>query len=146
MNEISRKNLRPWKPGQSGNPKGRPLGARHKIAEAIIRDIAADWEVNGVAALAELAKTDVAAYCKLAAGLIPKEFNLALASPMPGGLDAADWQLALEVFQAIKAAQPNAANRQPGEVLNFVSKAIRAASAPLIEVEPLEATEPPEVE
>src|SRR5262245_30268537 len=98
MNETSRKNLKPWKPGQSGNPKGRPLGSRHKNAEAIIRDIAADWEVNGVAALAELAKTDVAAYCKLAAGLIPKEFNLALATPMPGGLDVEDWAIALETF------------------------------------------------
>jgi hypothetical protein len=93
--------------------------------------------VNGVAALAELAKTDVAAYCKLAAGLIPKEFNLALASPMPGGLEPDDWALALEVFSAIKASLPDAADRRPGEVLEFVSGAIRAAGAKqLIELEP----------
>jgi Family of unknown function (DUF5681) len=136
MNEIS-KNLRPWKKGRSGNPAGRPIGSRQKIAEYIIRDIAADWQVNGVAALAELAKTDVAAYCKLAAGLIPKEFNLALASPMPGGLEPDDWALALEVFSAIKASLPDAADRRPGEVLEFVSGAIRAAGAKqLIELEP----------
>lgn len=80
----------------------------------------------------------MAAYCKLAAGLIPKEFNLALTSPTPGGLDPDEWKIALETFAAIKAALPNASDRKPGDVLQFVSEAIRSASAPLIEatVEP----------
>jgi Family of unknown function (DUF5681) len=34
--KTPRKGLKqPWKPGQSGNPKGRPQGSRHKISVAV---------------------------------------------------------------------------------------------------------------
>jgi hypothetical protein len=44
-----------------------------------------------------------------------------------------DWQLALEVFGGIKEALPAASQRQPGEVLEFVLGAIRAADAKVVE-------------
>src|SRR5215471_11668218 len=43
--------LRPWQPGQSGNPAGRPLGARPKLSEAFIAGVLATWEKHGNAAL-----------------------------------------------------------------------------------------------
>jgi hypothetical protein len=30
--------LRPWKPGQSGNPKGRPKGSRNKVDHRMAMD------------------------------------------------------------------------------------------------------------
>jgi len=39
----------PWKPGESGNPAGRPLGSRNKLSESVIQDIAADWAIGGAA-------------------------------------------------------------------------------------------------
>jgi len=58
-----------WLPGQSGNPAGRPLGPRHKIAEQIISTLAADWNgedtpgvPNGPAAVARLRKEDPSRY------------------------------------------------------------------------------------
>ena len=38
-----------WKPGQSGNPAGRPLGARQRISEKLLADLAEVWETNGKA-------------------------------------------------------------------------------------------------
>jgi hypothetical protein len=32
---------RPFLPGQSGNPRGRPKGSRHKLSEAFLADLAA---------------------------------------------------------------------------------------------------------
>jgi uncharacterized protein DUF5681 len=47
-------NLRPWQPGQSGNPAGRPIGSRHKLAEQFIKDAYELWKIEGPAALLQL--------------------------------------------------------------------------------------------
>src|SRR5215212_3631689 len=33
---------RPFQPGQSGNPTGRPPGSKNKLAEAFLRELASD--------------------------------------------------------------------------------------------------------
>jgi Family of unknown function (DUF5681) len=132
MNEIVRRG-RPWQPGQSGNPAGRPIGSRQKIAEAIIRDISVAWQTHGVDVLNKIAISDPAKFAQLAAGLIPREFQLSVEARLPGGLQPDDWQIAMQVFEAVKTALPDASNRQPGEVLNFVLDAVRAHDAKLIE-------------
>jgi len=45
--EKKLKTLVPIKPGQSGNPKGRPKCARNKLSEACIQDFYEFWQVNG---------------------------------------------------------------------------------------------------
>src|SRR5262245_12856921 len=58
MTEITTKSPRgpgrPWLPGQSGNPAGRPLGSAHVLAEKLREDLAAEWAKRGAAALADL--------------------------------------------------------------------------------------------
>jgi hypothetical protein len=65
-----------FKPGQSGNPAGRVPGSRTKLAESFIAALGADFHKNGVEAIEKLRVTDVAAYIKAVASLIPKEFSL----------------------------------------------------------------------
>ena len=74
MNDEIKKRIigKPWQPGQSGNPAGRPLGSRHKITEAIIQDISGAWQTHGPRVLDRLAVEDPATFPKLAVGLVPK--------------------------------------------------------------------------
>jgi hypothetical protein len=62
-----------WLPGAVPNPAGRPLSARTRIAEAIIRDIAAEWERSGAQVLERMARDEPSKFATLAAGLIPRE-------------------------------------------------------------------------
>ena len=41
----------PWKPGMSGNPKGRPKGAGHRFGEMFWNDLSAEWKRRGIEAL-----------------------------------------------------------------------------------------------
>lgn len=72
-----RDNLMPaWKPGQSGNPKGRPKGSRNKLSEAFLSDAMDAWTENGKAALKEMATDKPADFAKMIAGLVPKEMDV----------------------------------------------------------------------
>ena len=122
-----------WKPGESGNPSGRPLGSKQKIAEAIIRDISTAWQTHGATVLDRMATEEPAKFAQLAAGLIPRDLSVTLSARLPGNLEPDDWQIALDVFQAVKDALPDASDRQPGEVMSFVLEAIRAHDAKLVE-------------
>ena len=66
---------KPWlfKPGQSGNPTGRPKGSRSKLSNDFLTDAYAEWQEHGRAALQAMAKTEPAKFCQMVANLLPKE-------------------------------------------------------------------------
>jgi Family of unknown function (DUF5681) len=64
---------RPFPRGASGNPAGRPKGARSKLGEQFLQDLATTWKEHGDGALRRCAQEDPAQFCRIVAGLLPKE-------------------------------------------------------------------------
>jgi hypothetical protein len=52
--EKKLRNLVPFKPGQSGNPKGRPKGARNRIGTQFLEALEADFNKFGPQAIAQV--------------------------------------------------------------------------------------------
>ncbi len=70
------KRIQVFKPGQSGNPAGRPKGARSKLCEDFLRDFHDDWKEHGKEAIAAAREKDPVAYMNIAAKILPKEIEL----------------------------------------------------------------------
>ena len=64
-----------FKVGQSGGP-GRPKGARNKFSEDYVEAFAADFEEHGAEVFERVRIEQPGVYLKLAAMLVPKDFNL----------------------------------------------------------------------
>jgi hypothetical protein len=85
-----------WKPGESGNPKGRPIGARNNLSQSFLNALLADWEAHGREALAAARLADPATYCMIVVRLLPRETNLEVSAS----------QALLDALKAISPAEP----------------------------------------
>ena len=70
------RNLKPFKPGQSGNPKGRPKGARNRLGTQFLEALEADFNKFGSQAIALVREKKPEVYIKVVANLLPKEANI----------------------------------------------------------------------
>jgi Family of unknown function (DUF5681) len=66
----------PFAPGQSGNPAGRPKGARSKFSELFISDLHTVWETHGLAALEKCAVDEPGQFLRVCAMLMPKDISV----------------------------------------------------------------------
>ena len=79
---VSSEQLKPrgagrrFAPGQSGNPAGRPKGARNRLSESMLDALANDFEQHGAAAITKVRETDPGAYLRTIASLLPKQVGL----------------------------------------------------------------------
>ena len=62
-----------WKPGQSGNPNGRPKGLKDSITKDFITDLADIWKRRGMQVLETVAMKDPAKLLSAMVQLMPKE-------------------------------------------------------------------------
>ena len=65
-----------WQPGQSGNQKGRPKGARHKLGKAFLEAMVEDFDEHGKAAIVRVRKEKPEQYLKVIASMLPKDLNI----------------------------------------------------------------------
>jgi len=65
-----------FQPGQSGNPGGRPKGARHKLGEAFLLALQKDFEQHGEETIATVRDKKPDQYLKVVASILPKELEL----------------------------------------------------------------------
>lgn len=63
---------RPFQPGESGNPSGRPKGARNKLSETFLETLLDDFVANGEHAIEALRKSDPKAYLHIIATVTAK--------------------------------------------------------------------------
>jgi hypothetical protein len=66
---------RPFEPGESGNPAGRPKGSRNKLSEEFLRALADDFETNGAAVIEQVRTERPHDYLKVCASVLPKRLE-----------------------------------------------------------------------
>jgi uncharacterized protein DUF5681 len=69
--------------GQSGNPAGRPIGARQKLEEPFINALRKQWDESGETALAVMATTARGESVRVMASLMPKELGVTVQQQTP---------------------------------------------------------------
>jgi hypothetical protein len=65
-----------FKPGQSGNPAGRPKGSRVRLGEQFLSDVLDDWGSHGKQAIIDMREKNPGDYVKMVAATLPKELNV----------------------------------------------------------------------
>src|SRR5262249_51837044 len=71
----------PWKPGESGNPAGRPKGSRNKLSEEFVAEVYADWCEHGASAIKTVRETRPEVYMKVVASLLPRQVQAEVTGP-----------------------------------------------------------------
>ena len=82
---------RPFEPGQSGNPAGRPKGSRNKLAEDFLGDLHEAWHQRGKVAINDLSSDQL---CNVVVKTLPKEMTLEVGETFSDLLRRADELLA----------------------------------------------------
>ncbi len=83
-----------WQPGKSGNPAGRPTGARNKFSQQFVDAFTKHFAVHGEAAIREVREKDSGAYLKIYASIMPKQLEVAAIQDTRKAEDLTDDELA----------------------------------------------------
>jgi len=65
-----------FKPGQSGNPAGKPKGSRTKLGEAFIQALYEDFTEHGTSVIEAVRSEKPDQYLKVVASILPKELKV----------------------------------------------------------------------
>ena len=106
-----------FRPGVSGNPAGKPKGARDRLGQTVIRDLLADFEEHGKTVIEEVRKKRPEAYLACVVSLLPKQ-KQELQSPFG---DLSDEEL-VELEKFLKASR--AKNITPNETTDSINRRV----------------------
>ena len=99
-----RKQLKkPWVPGESGNPRGRPLGSRNRLSEKFILALHDDFEEHGSAVIQQVRQERPEIYLKVIASLVPRELHFKSANAFEGMSDDELTSLLVDVRRSLSA-------------------------------------------
>ena len=95
-----------YKPGQSGNPKGPPIGHRRRLTDNFLAELSDHFAINGRDAIDRMCRNDPVAYIRAIVQLMPKDVSLDVnispfAGLTPDTLDALDRRLAALEAQGV---------------------------------------------
>src|SRR5215469_10782256 len=118
---------KPFPPGISGNPNGRPVGhrTRHQFSAAFADDLADVWAEHGKSSMLHTARSNPETFFATCARLLPRDVELTIRQNYSGGLDETD----LQILRAIRDAIPDANELEPQAVLQYALDAIRSYDA-----------------
>jgi hypothetical protein len=68
-----------FKPGQSGNPRGRPKGSRQVLAGDFLKAMAEDFAIHGADAIRRVRDEKPEVYVRVCADLLPRDLNVSIA-------------------------------------------------------------------
>ena len=68
--------LKPFKPGQSGNPGGKPVRARNAINAKFLNALLKEFDESGAKAIKRCAEEEPSAFVRVLASLQPKELEI----------------------------------------------------------------------
>jgi hypothetical protein len=104
----------PWKPGQSGNPAGKPLGTRHKLSESFILALHDDFVEHGRDAINKVREKYPQVYLRVIAKLVPRELHLKNESLLAGMSDEHLGDVLANVTRELAARAPAGADLGAG--------------------------------
>lgn len=110
VNEKSIANLKPFQPGQSGNPGGIAVGTRNALNKKFLQALSKEFDESGPEAISRVAKEDPATFIKVLAAILPKEMEIK--RPLD---DMTDEQLraSVDALQRYLSAQGNTEGNGP---------------------------------
>jgi Family of unknown function (DUF5681) len=91
-----------WARGTSGNPAGRPRGARNKLSEEIITAFSADFVEHGAEVIARVRVEHPEQYLAIVARLVPREFQVREENRAPEQLTEEELEELIAVVRSIR--------------------------------------------
>jgi hypothetical protein len=104
---VTTKHLKKWASGESGNPAGRPAGAKNRLQSDFLDALAEDFREHGVEAIRIMRIVRPAEYVKVVASLMPNEL-------LHSGSDGNPVQFA-RIERVIVQHQPRLIEHEPAD-------------------------------
>jgi len=119
--QVTGRELTQFKPGQSGNPKGRPKGSRNKLSEDFFRDLSEAWTAFGKPALMTAAWMHPLEFVRVVAQLMPKDVDVTVTNIRAERMKSSELEALIEQYGGM-AQDPLEAEKDSDEVFRVGEK------------------------